>query len=363
MIEKTSENTHISRLKNVRQSIRGKGIDGFLVTDMHNVRYLAGFSGSSGFLFFTERENIFVTDFRYKEQSEKEVKGWDVIIEKGDRIKIIRGLAKKSRIKSLGFESSLSYEFFNKISGIGVNLTPSTGLVEKIREIKDRTEIDCIKKAVERAEAAFLEVKPHIKTGASESGIALRLEDRLKKKGCRHIPFDIIVASGLNSAMPHARPTEKKLNKGDLVIIDWGAEADGYYADMTRTLLVKGDRGLSGKKDIYRIVLEANKRAISCVTPGVQSRQIDAAARNFIQKAGYGEFFGHGTGHGVGVQVHEAPRISWSKSERIRENMIFTIEPGVYVPDLGGVRIEDMLLVKPGGREVLTVLPKELEAI
>lgn len=363
MIEKTSENTHISRLKNVRQSIRKKGIDGFLVTDLNNVRYLAGFSGSSGFLFFTERENIFVTDFRYKEQSEKEVKGWDIVIERGNRIKIIRSLAKKSRIKNLGFESSLSYEFFKKMSGIGVNLTPSTGLVEKIREIKDPVEIDCIKKAVERAEAAFLEVKPYIKTGARESGIALRLEDRLKKKGCRHIPFDIIVASGLNSAMPHARPTEKRLSKGDLVIIDWGAEADGYYADMTRTLLVKGDHGLSRKKEIYRIVLEANKKAISCVTPGVQSRQIDNAARNFIQKAGCGEFFGHGTGHGVGVQVHEAPRISWSRSERIRENMVFTIEPGVYVPDLGGVRIEDMLLVKPGSPEVLTILPKELEAI
>jgi Xaa-Pro aminopeptidase len=363
MIEKTSKDIHISRLKNVRQSIREKGIDGFLVTDMNNVRYLAGFSGSSGFLFFTERGNIFVTDFRYKEQSEKEVKGWDIVIERGNRIKIIRGLTKKSRVRNLGFESSLSYEFFKKLSGIGVNLIPYAGVVEKIREIKDRFEMDCIKKAVVRAEAAFLEVKPYIKIGARESGIALRLEDRLRKKGCRRIPFDIIVASGINSAMPHARPTEKRLNKGDLVIIDWGAEADGYYADMTRTLLVKGDHGLSRKKGIYRIVLEANEKAISCVTPGVQSKKIDDAARNFIQKAGYGEFFGHGTGHGVGVQVHEAPRISWSRSERIRENMVFTVEPGVYVPDIGGVRIEDMLLVKPGCPEVLTVLPKELEAI
>jgi Xaa-Pro aminopeptidase len=363
VIEKRSENIHISRLKNIRQSFKKKGTDGFLVTDLDNVRYLTGFSGSSGFLFVTEKENIFVTDFRYKEQSEKEVNGWDFIIERGDRLKIIRSLAKKNCVKNLGFESSVSYEFFKKLARTGINLIPSAGFIEKLREIKDRFEIDCIKKAVERAEAAFLDVKPCIRAGARETMVALKLEEILRKKGCRHIPFDIIVASGINSAMPHARPSEKRLNKGDLVTIDWGSEAEGYCADMTRTLLIRGGHGLSRKKEIYQIVLEANRRAISCVAPGTPSVEVDDAARNFIQKAGCGELFGHGTGHGVGLQVHEGPRITWNSSERIRENMVFTVEPGVYVPDLGGVRIEDMLLVRPGGPEVLTVLPKELEII
>ncbi len=352
-----------SRLKNIRGSLRRKEIDGFLVTDMNNVRYLTGFSGSSGFLFITGKENIFVTDFRYKEQSEKEVKGWDIIIEMGNRIKTIRTLTKKNGISKLGFESSVTYAFFKKISGIGLNLNAFKGLIEKLREIKDSTEIDSIKKAVERAEAAFFDVKPHVKEGRREISIALRLEESLRKKGCRNIPFEIIVASGPNSAMPHARPTEKKLNKGDFVIIDWGGEANGYYSDMTRTVLIKGEGGIGKKKAIYRTVMEANLKSISCVAAGMQSKKIDEAGRSFIQESGYGEFFGHGTGHGVGVQVHEAPRISWNTSERVKENMVFTIEPGIYVPGLGGVRIEDMVLVGKNRAEVLTSLKKDLEII
>ena len=356
-------NIYPSRLKNIRRSIKKKGLEGFLVTDINNVRYLTGFSGSSGFLFITGKENIFVTDFRYKGQSEKEVKGWDIVIEMGDRIKIIRAFTKKNGIRKLGFESSASYDFFNSICGLGLTLNVFKGLIEKLREIKDSTEIDSIKKAVERAEAAFLDVKPYIKEGTREISIALRLEESLRKKGCRNIPFEIIVASGPNSAMPHARPTEKKLNKGDFVIIDWGGEAHVYYSDITRTLLIKGGPGLGRKQEIYRTVLDANRRAIACVTPGVRSKYLDETARDIIRRAGYNEFFGHGTGHGVGIQVHEAPRISWNKSERVKENMVFTIEPGIYVPGIGGVRIEDMVLVGKNRAEVLTSLKKNLEII
>ena len=356
-------NIYSSRLKNIRRSLIKKGLDGFLVTDINNVHYLTGFSGSSGFLLISRKENFFVTDFRYKEQSEKEVKGWDTIIETGNRIEIIQDLSKKNGLGKLGFESSVSYEFFKKISGIGTSLNAFKGLVEKLREIKDGVEIDSIKKAVERAEAAFLEVKPYLKEGTREIAIALRLEERLRKKGCRNIPFEIILASGPNSAMPHTRPTEKKLNKGDLVIVDWGGEANGYYSDMTRTILVKGGRGHGKKKEMYDTVLGANRRAIACAAPGVQSKEIDTAARNFIRKAGYSEFFGHGTGHGVGIQVHEAPRISWNQRQVVKENMVFTIEPGIYVPGVGGVRIEDMVAIRPDGHEVLTGLSKELDII
>ncbi|NCO68006.1 MAG: Xaa-Pro dipeptidase [Nitrospirae bacterium CG_4_10_14_0_8_um_filter_41_23] len=351
-----------SRLTKVRDSIKRKGIDGFLVTDVHNVRYLTGFSGSSGLILITRKETFFVTDFRYKEQAEKEVKGWDIIIGKGDMIKTIKGLSKKTAIKKLGFESSMAYEVFRRLSNIGLSLNAFEGLIERLREIKDVIEINSIREAVGRAETAFLEVKPYMKHGVRERAIALRLEERLKKNGCRQIPFDVIVASGPNSAMPHAKPTERKLNKSDLIIIDWGGEADGYFSDMTRTLLIGGDN-VSKKKEIYQIVLKANKSAILKILPGVKSKDIDFSAREVIKRAGYGEFFGHGTGHGIGIQVHELPRITWNKREVIKKDMVFTIEPGIYVPGLGGVRIEDMIIVKSNGHEVMTTLPKELEII
>jgi Xaa-Pro aminopeptidase len=359
----TSINIYPSRLKAIRQTIKSKGLDGLLITDINNVRYLTGFSGSSGFLVITATGQFFVTDFRYKEQSGKEVAEWDIIIETGDRVKIIQTLSKKNSIGKLGFESSISYEFFKKISGISIGLTPLRGTVEKIRMIKQEAEIDSIKKAIRRAEAAFTDVKPYIKEGIREVAILRRLEERLKKRGCRNVPFDIIVASGPNSAMPHARPTEKKLNKGDLVIIDWGGEADDYFSDMTRTLLLKGGVETGKKKEVYNTVLGANQKAISHITPGIQSKKIDEAARDFIRKAGFEKFFGHGTGHGVGLQVHEAPRISWTRSGPLRKNMVFTIEPGIYVPGLGGVRIEDMIEVGENKAFVLTSLPKNLEII
>lgn len=351
------------RLKNIRRAISRIKLDGLLVTDIHNVRYLTGFSGSSGCAFITVKDHFFITDFRYREQSENEVMGWEVLIEKGDRIELIKDISKKNGIKYLGFESSVSYHFFRKLSHTSLRLKAMEGFVEKLREIKDRHEIHYIQEAVMRAENAFMDIKTYIRPGISERAIALRLEEGLKKKGCSRIPFDIIVASGPHSAMPHARPTDRKLQKGDLVIIDWGGEAHGYFSDLTRTFLLKGGNDIQKKKEIYHTVLEANRRAISSVSNGARSKQIDAGARDHIKNAGYGELFGHGTGHGVGLQVHESPRISWNKSEPVRKNMVFTIEPGIYLPGLGGVRIEDMVVVSDKKAEVLTSLPKKLELV
>src|SRR4030042_2415141 len=352
---------YFSRLTLLRESFKRKGIDGFLVTEIHNIRYLTGFTGSSAFLFITKKENIFVTDFRYQEQAEKEILGWNIHIARGGMIKAAKNLYRKMGIKRPGFESSVSYEFFRRLSE-NLNLKACKGLIEKLREIKDADEINLIKEAVRRAETAFQEVRPYIREGIKEKAIACRLEEGLKKRGCRHIPFEVIVASGPNSAMPHARPTEKKLNKGDPVIIDWGGEADGYFSDMTRTLLIEG-KNINKKKEIYQLVLEANNRAIAHVSPRIESSKVDCSARYVINKAGYGKFFGHGTGHGIGLQVHELPRITRNVKEVIKENMIFTIEPGIYLPRIGGVRIEDMVLVKSDGSEVLTRLPKKLEII
>jgi Xaa-Pro aminopeptidase len=352
-----------SRVLLLRETLRRKRLDGLLVTDIDNVRYLTGFSGTSGFALITRKEAFFVTDFRYREQSTEELKDWNIVIEKGKRIRTIQDLSKKNGISRLGFESSVSYEFYERLSRTGLGLHVVEGPVEKLRVRKDESEISAIREAARRAEAAFLDVKPYIRCGTRELSVALRLEERLKKRGCRRVPFDVIVASGPNSAMPHARPTGRKLMRGDLLVIDWGGESDGYFSDMTRTFLMKGDPPPGKKKEIYRSVLAANRKAINSICPGLESKKIDEAARSTIQKAGYGEFFGHGTGHGVGLQVHEPPRITWSVSEIIRENMVFTIEPGIYIPGFGGVRIEDMVVVGKKKAYTLTSLPKELEIL
>ncbi len=375
------------RLAGLREYLVKKRAQGFLVTTIINVRYLSGFTGSSGFILLTKDRNIFVTDFRYKEQAERELSaggmggrakfspsrgavGWDIIIEKGDRLKIIKDLIAKLGIRVLGFESALPYDFFKGLSRCGAGLKPFRDAVERLRKVKDHEEIRSVREAVRRAEAAFRDIRPHIRRGRAEAEIALMLEERLKKRGCNRIPFDIIVASGDNSAMPHARATSRRLSGGDFVVVDWGGEADGYNSDMTRTFLVRGtasstgrEGDLSRKREIYRCVLDANRRAVSEVRSGTESRVVDKAARDLIKEAGYGEFFGHGTGHGVGLEVHELPRVTWSKSEPLTENMIFTVEPGIYVPGVGGVRIEDMVLVTAGGPEAFTRLPRHLELI
>jgi Xaa-Pro aminopeptidase len=359
---KEPDSHYVSRLTKMRKSFTNRGIDGFLVTNINNIRYLTGFSGSSAFLLITRKENIFVTDPRYKEQAEREIEGWDILIEKQRMIKAIKDLSRRIGIKKLGFESSVSYDFFRKLSR-DLNLKAFKGLVEKLREIKDSHEIHSIREAIRHAETAFLEVRPYIKQGAREKSIALRLEERLKKKGCRHLPFEIIIASGPNSAMPHAKPTERKFMNGDLIIVDWGGEANGYFSDMTRTLLIDKGNDINKKKEIYQIVLKANKRAISLASPGIKSQKVDNSARDFIKKAGYGEFFGHGTGHGVGLQVHELPQITKYTREILKENMVFTIEPGIYLPGVGGVRIEDMIMITSDGSEALTTLSKQLDII
>lgn len=350
------------RLHSIRRSIKTKGIAAFIVTSIKNVRYLTGFTGSSAFALITPDRNFVFTDFRYQEQIAREACGWEIIIEKGRRVSTINAFAKKLKIKKLGFESSVSYEFYKGLDDLKLKLIPAFNLVEKARAEKDPAEISNVRTAVERAERAFLKIKPYVKTGVTEISVALRLEEQLKKEGCRSIPFEIIVASGANSSMPHARAGQKKIEKGDFVIIDWGGEACGYYSDMTRTLLAAGGSP-DGKRKIYSIVDDARKKALAVLRAGVECRAVDAAARNRIKEAGYGDFFGHGTGHGVGLDVHEAPRLSWTSKEKISEGTIVTVEPGIYLPGIGGVRIEDMALATSEGCAILTSLSRKLEVV
>lgn len=350
------------RPENIQKAIKTKKADGFFISNLTNLRYLTGFTGSSGFALITKDKGLVFTDFRYKEQAGHEVKDWEIIIEKGKRVNTILKIIKKLGIKKLGFETTISYSLFDMLKKKAIDLLPVKNFIERFRQSKNEEEINNIKKAIQRAEDAFLKVKPYIKAGGRENNLALRLEHQLKKEGCRNIPFDIIVASGKNSSMPHAKPSEKKIKEGDFVIIDWGGECNGYFSDMTRTLLMDG-KDISEKRKIYQIVNTARDKAIITAKKGVKAKEIDQAARDIIKKEGYVSFFGHATGHGVGLDVHESPSISQISNERISESMVFTVEPGIYIPDLGGVRIEDMVAIKDGYAVVLTTLPRGLEIV
>jgi Xaa-Pro aminopeptidase len=348
------------RLSGLRRLLRE--VDGFLVADMTNVRYLTGFTGTSGFVLLTREDGFFVTDFRYALQAEEEVTGLNTVIEKRAMPAAVKALVRKTGVRRLGVEDTISMRLHGALSKKGLRLKAFKDPVGGLRAVKHREEIDSIREAVRRAEAAFLEVKPHIRAGAREAAIGRRLETALRRKGSRRIPFDIIVASGPNSAMPHAGVTGRALAPGDLVVIDWGGEAGGYFSDMTRTFLLRG--GSTGKKkEIYKLVLRAQMKGIEAARAGVSASEIDNAARDVIKKAGYGLYFGHGLGHGVGLEVHEKPRISRGARARVKENMVFTVEPGVYVPGVGGVRIEDMVMATRGGADVLTSLPRRLEVL
>ena len=350
-----------NRTEKLRGAVISRKIDALIVTNIKNIRYLSGFTGSSAFVLITRAGSYFVTDFRYTEQAKHEVRGFELGVERGNRLAVIKGMLSKLGIGLLGFESGVTYDFYEQLKRLPFKLFPQKGLVEDLRMVKDARELGSIREAARRAEGAFLATKPFIRPGMTERAVGLRLEEELKKRGCRHAAFDIIVASGKNSSMPHAGQTGKKIEKGDFVIIDWGGEADGYYSDMTRTLLMSGP-DLGQKKKIYAIVNRAREKAIQAVSAGKRASEVDAAAREYIEEAGFGDCFGHGTGHGIGLDVHEAPRISWTARQTLKAGMVFSIEPGIYLPGVGGVRIEDLVLAGDSGR-ILTALGRRLEIV
>ncbi len=358
------------RLSALRRSL-GRS-DALLVSNMTNVRYMTGFSGSAGYVLVSRDKAVFITDSRYGSGALGGAEGlYETVILKGSFWTLLKRISRKLGIERLGFEKTASYAFYEGLQKAlsGGLLVPMTDVVEELRVSKDVYEVMCIKEAVRRAEEAFDRIKGHIRPGVTEKALATRLEEALLKVGSSRLPFPVIVASGENSAVPHARPSGRKMVKGDLVVIDWGGESDGYFSDMTRTFLLAGGSNgggrLTEKRRIYRTVFEAQLNAISFITGGggrgKRPKDIDNSARYVIKQAGYGELFGHGTGHGVGLEVHEKPGLSPRSKENgpLPQGAVVTIEPGIYVPGLGGVRIEDMVYMAPGRPEVLTSLPKD----
>jgi Xaa-Pro aminopeptidase len=347
------------RINNLKRIMKSEGIGALLVTRRENVCYLTGFTGSAGAVLVASGRPRLITDFRYKLQARREAAGTEVLIQKSDFPAALGEAAERAGAATLWFdESSLTLDGLKKLRKEGLTLKGRHDIVGELRRRKDAFELTRMRKAIRRAEESFRELKKFIRPGARERDLALKLEYLMREKGSRKAAFDTIVASGANGAMPHASVTDRRIRKGDLVTFDFGAEADGYFCDITRTLCI--GRPTQRQRAIHALVLKAQEAAIKSVRPNMSCKAVDTVARDIIRDAGHGEHFGHGTGHGIGLMVHEGPSISPLSRDRVERDMIFTIEPGVYVPGWGGVRIEDMVLVTEKGAKVLTSLPRDL---
>lgn len=352
-----------SRIAAVADALLDAHLDALLVTGLPNVRYLTGFSGTSALVLVTAREVLFITDFRYQTQAAAEV---------GDlaRIRIEaqslwtglwQALPQSPGVEVVGFESAhLLHRDFQRLLEAGARWQwrPTTDIVERLRERKSPEEVALIESAGAVAVRALGRVLPTVRDGSSELAVAGELERALRAEGSEGFPFPTIVASGPRSALPHARSSTRPIAAGDFLLMDFGAEVGGYCSDITRTVVV--GRASDEQREAYGIVREANERAAGRVRAGMRGRDADAIARDYIEHRGLGEAFGHSLGHGVGLEVHEAPRLARTEERHLPEGAVVTIEPGIYRPGWGGVRIEDDVHLAPEGPRVLTHFTREL---
>ena len=340
--------------------VEEKGLDQLLVTDLTNVRYLSGFAGTNGACVCGAEERLFLTDFRYTERAAAEVQGWEMVTVQGDWLE---GLASHLRGKA-GFEDQhLSVRSLRKLGekvGQGTELEPAGGLVEKLRRSKDEGELAQIAEAAKLADAVYQWSLERGLGGRTERDVARAAEARIRELGAEP-SFPPIVATGPNGALPHAEPGVREIEKGQLVVFDMGAQLEGYCSDCTRTFAVGEPAGATAQ--VYELVRAAQAVGLEAIGAGKEGRAVDAEAREAIDAAGHGEHFGHGLGHGVGLEVHEAPRLSKQSEDTLISGDVVTVEPGVYVPGEFGVRIEDLVVVTDEGHRNLSGLPKELQVV
>lgn len=350
----------MNRLEKLRALMASQRVDGFLITNPYNVRYMTGFTGSTGIALVSQKEAIFITDFRYVEQAERELKDFRVIQHKATLVEELASCIQDLKIQTLGFEKEhvtyAQFQLYEKF--VTNNLVGLAHIIEKIRLIKTPEEIKIIKVACNIVDAAFEHILTRIRPGVTELEIANELEFFMRGEGATSSSFDTIVASGIRSALPHGVATDKIIEKGDFVTLDYGALYNGYVSDTTRTIAV--GQPSQQLKEIYEIVLEAQLIGVGTFKPGMTGMEADAVVRDVIRSYGYGEAFGHSTGHGIGLEVHEGPGISHRSHTVLEAGMTITCEPGIYLPGIGGVRIEDDLLITVDGNDVLTHAPKEL---
>lgn len=384
------------RTRKLRGSFSDNEIDAILISQPDNRCYLSGFWGSAGYLIISDKKAILATDFRYVEQALKQAKDYEILRIANSLRDWFPGLLKDMGVSRLGFEAeSISFDMHQNLHNallpgqlsdtafirkpivkpglkpgdknieldlrsnnatndklVGIELVPVTGIVEKLREVKEPGEVDRIKRAAEIADIAYNKVADSLEAGMTEKQVAWEVEKTLRENGSEAIPFEIIVASGPNAALPHARPTERVLQDGDTVVIDMGATYLGYASDLSRTVCI-GTPDDTFRK-VYSTVLDAQHTAMSIIREGTTGHEADSAARTVITKAGYGEAFGHALGHGVGLAEHELPRLGQGVNEKLTAGMVFTVEPGIYLTGWGGVRIEDMVMLVDGKAESVT---------
>jgi Xaa-Pro aminopeptidase len=343
-----------SRLKRLKKALGKSGLSSMLVTRDANVAYLSGFTGSDSMLVITADSQFFLTDSRYIEEARDTVTGFNITDVAPSAYEAIGSIVRANRIKRMAFESMhMPYDVVRHLGQrLGrVSLVPLKNVVEGLRAVKDEREIALIKRSAGLTKRTLKAVIGKIRPGTPEAEAAAALECAYIKSGAKP-SFPSIVASGANSSRPHARPTSRRIAKNDIVMIDTGCSLDGYNSDITRTVMVGSVK--DEIKKIYGIVKSAERFALDAVAAGRKASEIDRAGRQYIKDKGYGKFFGHSMGHGVGLEVHEEPSISEKSGAVLEPGMVFTIEPAIYIPRLGGVRIEDMVLVTEKGRELLT---------
>jgi Xaa-Pro aminopeptidase len=354
------------RADRVAQALEGHEADVLLVTEPHNVRWLTGFTGSSGAAVVgRDGTRRFITDFRYLTQSAEQL---DPAWEREIAVDLLAGVTRSlpgSGDLRMAFESAhMTVKDHAKLAGTlrpRIELVPVPGVVEELRAVKDEDELEAVRSAARLADDALVEVLGKGLVGRSEREVALDLEFAIRRRGAEAVSFPPIVAAGEHGALPHAEPREVAIPAGTLCVIDWGAQLDGYASDCTRTFAT-GDVD-PRDAEVYALVLRAQEAALAAVRPGPTGREVDAVARAIIDAAGHAEHFGHGLGHGVGLDVHEGPRLSKQGDAALAAGMVVTIEPGVYVPGAIGVRIEDLVIVTDDGGEVVSSLPKDLQVV
>lgn len=353
--------THSRRRDALRRLTGAAGAEAALVTDLVNVRYLTGFSGSNAALLVTDARAVLATDGRYTTQATAQAPDVELLVQRECALALV-SLAAQNRVRRLAFEAHhvtvethralLTVDDAPRLTGLG-------RAVEALRVVKDDAELALLREACAIGDRALAETLGTIAPGQTERDVARRLEAGMLELGADGVAFDTIVAAGPNSAIPHHRPTTREIERGDLLKIDFGALYQGYHADCTRTVVV-GAEPADWQREIYEVVRRAHRAGRSALAPGADVREVDASARQVVTDAGYGELFTHGLGHGVGLEIHEAPLLGATSSGRLAARTPVTVEPGVYLPGRGGVRIEDTLVVGDGEPELLTTTPRDL---
>ena len=348
------------RIEKLRAVMKEEKLEAFLVTSPYNLRYVTGFTGTTGLAVITLEKAYFVTDFRYTEQAATQCQGYTIVQNVGPIYDEVAQIVSQDQLANLAFEEvHVSFATYETLADlVETELVPVAGLIEGLREVKEPEEIATIRQACAISDKAFTYILDYIKVGMTEIQVANELDFYMRSLGATSVSFETIVASGLRSAMPHGVASDKVIEAGDMITLDFGCYYNGYVSDMTRTFAI-GDPG-EELKALHALVLEAQLKVTAAAKPGMTGVELDAVARDHFAAHNHAEAFGHSTGHGIGLEVHEGPNVSRLATKKFVPGNVITNEPGLYYPAIGGIRIEDDLLVTADGVEVLTTSPREL---